>query len=454
MRTIGLDLGTTSLSAVVIDHQTGRMLKALNVPNTAQIADAQKWMSLQDPACIAQTAAAMVESLKKEFGPVCAIGIDGQMHGMLYLDAQGVPLSPLFTWQDSRGDQPYQEGTYASRLSALTGYSMNTGFGLTTHFWHVVNNQVPKEAAVLCTIFDYVGMCLTGRTRPLMHTSGAASFGLWDHAQNRWDAQALSRAGIDASILPETTDGFALLGVDKDGIPVSCAIGDNQASFIGSIRNMEDSVLVNMGTGGQVSMMTSVQALTKDLERRPLADGSSILVGSSLCGGRSYALLEGFVRSCASLCGCASHSAYDQLNSIAMESLERSDLMHVDTRFSGTRHQPEVRASISGINVNNFHIQALLGGTLMGMAAELKDMYDHMIASGAKPASLLVGSGNAIRRSPALKRAFEKTFGLPMQIPAHQEEAAFGAALFGMTAAGIVPSLALAQALLRYEDEQ
>ena len=54
------------------------------------------------------------------------------------------------------------------------------------------------------------------------------------------------------------------------------------------------------------------------------------------------------------------------------------------------------------------------------------------------------------RKNPALRRAFERTFGLEMQIPTHSEEAAFGAALAAMTSAKLKPSLEEAQRLIQY----
>lgn len=83
------------------------------------------------------------------------------------------------------------------------------------------------------------------------------------------------------------------------------------------------------------------------------------------------------------------------------------------------------------------------------MAKELYDLYALMLAAGAAPARELIGSGNGICKNPALRLAFERTFGMPVHIPAHREEAAYGAALFSMAAAGL-STLSQAQALIRY----
>ena len=450
MKAIGLDIGTTTLSAIILDGEEGRVLETLNVANGADMPQDVPGGRLQDADVIARKAVELVRTLMEKHSPVDVIGIDGQMHGMLYVDENGCAVSPLYTWQDGRGSLSCEGGTYASELSGLTGHAMASGFGLTTHYWFVKNGLVPEKAVKLCTVYDYVGMKLTGSKAPLMHASSAASLGLYDSTNARWDAAAVEKAGLDAAMLPEVTDDCALQGHTPEGGAVSCGIGDNQASFIGAVREMDSSILVNMGTGGQVSMMSDAPGSAENIERRPLGEGKSLLVGSSLCGGRAYALLEGFVRSCAAAGGYEGDKLYEPMNQAGLRALELSDPWKVDTRFNGTRKNPALRGSIAGISVDNFDFDHLVGGVLMGMADELRGLYGEMQSFDKRGLTMLVGSGNGIRRNPALKKAFEMAFGLPMSIPAHLEEAAYGAALFGLAAAGKVESLAAAQKLIRY----
>lgn len=449
MNIIGLDLGTTTLSAVVLDGDSGAVLETRNIPNGADLPPRMAGERIQDADAIAERALELVGALANGHG-AAAIGVDGQMHGILYVDGDGRAVSPLYTWQDQRGAAAFGDSTYAGELSRLSGRPVATGYGMATHFWHAVHRAVPSGAAKLCTVCDYVAMRLTGRRAPLIHVSSAASIGLFDEAGGGWDCAAAERAGIDPRCLPEVTGECATVGVAPGGAPVSCGIGDNQASFIGSVRDMADAVLVNMGTGGQVSMLATGQIAEGDLEVRPLGNGRAIAVGSVLCGGRSYALLERFLRSCAALAGADSAALYGAMNRIALEALDAGDPLRVDTRFHGTRAMPALRGSISGIGTENFDAEHLIAGTVTGMAREIYDLYALMLTRATAPATQLIGSGNAIRRNPALKRAFERAFGMEMRIPAHREEAAYGAALFGMAAAGMSPSLDDAQKLIAY----
>lgn len=449
MNVIGLDLGTTTLSAVVVDSDTGAVLETLNVPGGADLPPRRGFERIQDADAIAGKALGLVEALRARHR-VEAIGIDGQMHGIVYLGDAGSAVSPLFTWQDRRGDERLGDVTYAGALSDRTGRTVASGYGMATHFWNTLNRQIPGGAATFCTICDYVGMRLTGGQKPMLHVSSAAGVGLLDAETGDWDRAAVTGAGMDARLLPAVTDDYAVIGA-RGGIPVACGIGDNQASFIGAVRDMSDTVLVNMGTGGQVSMLARGAASNADLEIRPLGEGKAILVGSALCGGRSYALLDRFLRSCATLAGQAADAPlYERMNEAGMALLESDDLPRVDTRFGGTRADPGLRGSITGIGTENFDAAHLVAGTLIGMADELLGLYRGMTALGNPIAMRLVGSGNAIRRNPALKRAFERVFGMEMMIPAHEEEAAYGAALVGMAAAGIKGSVAEAQRMMRY----
>lgn len=95
---------------------------------------------------------------------------------------------------------------------------------------------------------------------------------------------------------------FTFLG-EYRGRLVSVAIGDNQASFLGAVYDMENSVLVNIGTGGQISVLSDHCLMAENIEARPFVKGRYLLAGSSLCGGRAYAMLEKFFKTYAEAMG-------------------------------------------------------------------------------------------------------------------------------------------------------
>ena len=446
---IGLDIGTTSISAVAAEVSSGALLRSVTVPNDGILPSPDGVSRLQDPVRIVETALGLKESLAAEFSPVAAIGVTGQMHGILYLDRAGRAVSPLYTWQDGRGNLPYGKSTYAAHLSTRSCYPLASGFGLVTHFINREQGLVPSEAVTFCTIQDYIALLLARRKTPLLHASDAASFGCFDLEAHTFDRFAMEKLGFDNAFLPAVTAETAIIGQDGS-IPVAAAIGDNQASVLGSLRENAD-ILVNIGTGSQVSAVVSAPVPFPAGAVRPYVDGKFLLAGSPLCGGRAYALLHRFFARCAELFGGDGRDIYTVMNDMAAEQPEDHSLT-VDTRFCGTRNDPALRGALSEISEDNFTSKQLTRGVLWGMTAELRGLYGEMPL--LSPATGLVGSGNAVRKNPVLRRYLEEQFNLPLKLPVHREEAAFGAAVFAAAAAGVYRDIPAAQsALLHYEIE-
>ncbi len=451
LRFIGLDIGTTTISAVVIDGTNGKVLKSVTEKNDAAVNDEFAAHRMQDPKVILDKIIHIKHELVREFSPISAIGITGQMHGILYLDEELKPVSPLYTWQDTSGQLPYKESTYAQYLSKKTGYSLASGYGIVTHYVNQNTDNIPEKAALICTIHDYIACALTNK-KPIMHSSDAASLGCFVLEENRFDCDKLKSAGIDTRFLPKVTSQTAILGKDNNGIPVTVAIGDNQASVLGALRG-SNCALINIGTGSQVSVPAPITSAFEGGEIRPLYENNFMLVGAPLCGGRSFALLHRFFKECARLFGGDTENIYSVMDSIAEDEIDKHSLT-VDTRFCGTRKDPQLRGAISGISEENFTPHELTRGFLYGMAQELYSLYEPMIAASGRKITSLVGSGNAIRKSPVLRRYMRDIFGIEPVCPIHREEAAFGAALFASVASETYANIAEAQdKLVHFEGE-
>ncbi|HIR28472.1 MAG TPA: hypothetical protein IAB84_10930 [Candidatus Choladousia intestinigallinarum] len=454
MYAVGIDIGTTTVCGVLLDVKNGRVEDVKTLDNDAAFRG-QAYERLQNPERIWELVENIYKGFLLEHPQIACIGLTGQMHGILYTDRDGKAASPLFSWQDERGNEPYpgEEGkTYAQVLSELTGYSMATGFGLTTHFYNLKNNLIPEGAVSFCTIQDYMGMRLTGRKAPCLAVSDGASLGCFDLEQMEFDRKALEKAGINPEILPSCTADCSLLGKTAEGIPVSTGIGDNQASVIGSVRELEGSVLVNVGTASQISTGLTKYVKADKTELRAISRDQYILVGAGLCGGRAYAALESFFRRTVErMTGKDPGKLYGAMEKILKERGSQGTDLKVDTRFCGTRTEPGRRGGIENLGLENFTPEEFILGVLDGMAEELHTFYREMEKLGVARAKYLIGSGNGLRMNPWLQRIFEERFGLPMQIPVHKEEAAYGAALWALTAAGAYPSIREAQQMIAYE---
>ena len=297
MKTVGIDIGTTSISASVFDTEHPERDESCIISNGSFL-NAEDWESLQDPAIIVGKAKQLLDKQLDAHPDICAVGLTGQMHGMLYVNENGLHVSPLYTWQDGSGDLllPEENISMASFLRENVGNAA-AGYGVTTHAYLQRTGRIPGEAVSMVTISDYLAMRMCGNTAPFISTDMAASWGCFDLEGKSFQKDRLHEAGVDVTFLPQVHALHDVVGQTKDGIPVICSLGDNQASVIGSVRDITSTLLLNVGTGSQVSMGTEKYIpCSGSVELRPCTEDLYLLSGSSLCGGRAYALLEKFFR--------------------------------------------------------------------------------------------------------------------------------------------------------------
>lgn len=452
MTAIALDIGTTKICAIAVDSDTGEVLEVLSADNAFMLSG-NAWERIQDPNRIMEIADNLCGALIRKYSPIACIGLTGQMHGILYLNRSGEAVSPLYTWQDQSGALPYKDHlSYAAYLTENSPYRMATGFGLTTCFYHVHTGQLPPETCKLCTIHDYVAMRLAGKTEPVMHPSNAASLGFFNLSVSGFDREVISRFGLDARWLPDIIAANGIIGETREGIPVCVAIGDNQASFLGSAGVDKGSMLTNIGTGSQVSVLyDGIQAPeNSQLEVRPYLEGMNLLAGSPLCGGSAYALLERFFREVIRMAGIEVESAYPYMDALLSREEPVKNPLLVSTRFSGTRLNPHERGKIENIGLDNFTPLAMMIGFMNGMAQELYELAQPVLSGGDFCLRHLVAAGNGVRKNPTMRSILSDKFGLPVKVPLHREETAFGAALFAMAEAGLFAGLDEACRLIRY----
>lgn len=425
---IGIDIGTSSICGVAYNPETRETITVTR-ENTFSIPADSDDEKLQDPDRITDCVAEIIGELTAGRHDVASIGMTGQMHGILYVDRDGHAVSPLFTWQDGRGNRPMADGmSYAEFLTANSSYHLATGYGLVTHFYNLRNGLVPAAASRLCTIMDYAVMKLTGRRTPMTDYSNAGALGFFDCMELQFDKQAIASAGIDCAILPDIAPSAVIAGFFND-IPVHSAIGDNQASFIGSVADKATSVLLTVGTSSQISVYSPRYVQLPGMDTRPLPGGGYILVGAELCGGYSFTILKNFFRETARLiCGMelSDNDIYTAMTSV---SLTEHDTLNVETLFDGTPQDPGKRGKITGISTSNFLPQELISGFARGICEALHGYYTQLPPELREHKKQIVASGNGFRKNHLLRQAAEATFNLPLHLTPSTEEAAFGAAL-------------------------
>ena len=439
MNFLGIDIGTSSICGIVYNTVSKDIVSIAKINNTDMLS-CNVWEKVQDANAIVDIVLDLIQELRIQYPDIKGIGLSGQMHGILYVNAEGEAVSPLYTWQDMRGSLLYKDGmSYAAYLSKQTGFPLSTGFGLVTHYYNKVNSLVPQNAVKLCTIMDYTAMRLTGKCEPLVDCSNAASLGFFDKEKLAFDKEALWNVGIDNSILPEIGKAFSRDG-HYENISVYTAIGDNQASFLGSIRDIRHSIHITVGTSSQISVYSDDYVNVPLLDTRPLPGGGYILVGAALCGGCSFSLLKKFFSETIKLYTgeeMDDTDLYKIMVSVPYKEVQEDDI-RVETLFGGTRSHPEKRGKIMNISCLNWHPENLIRGFLEGMSQELYDFYQLLPNSIRERKTILVGSGNGIKRNPLLCQILEERFKCHLQVSACREEAALGACICGMVGNGYI----------------
>jgi sedoheptulokinase len=430
MNYIGIDIGTSSICGVLY-NSANKSIESVNKNNTAHIESQFVWEKMQETSIILNTVTEIIRDFTSKHPDIKGIGVTGQMHGILYVDVHGDALSPLYTWQDGRGEQIFNANvTYAQYLSEKTNYPLATGFGLVTHFYNQKHNLVPSGAVKLCTIMDYATMKLSGTKSPVTDYTNGAALGFFDLERLCFDTEAMEKVGVDTSFLPELKPSGTFVGYFEDNIPVYSAIGDNQASFLGSVSDISHSVHITIGTSSQISVYSDKYTSVPSLDTRPFPGGGYILVGAALCGGQSFSILKNFFEATLKFFGTNTSENPDIYGRMTVVPFNNSgELPVVETLFKGTRSEPWRKGSIFNISTDNLTPENLILGFLKGISLELHNFLRAIPEEIRKDKTVWIGTGNGIRKNPLLINILEEQFNCRMIRARHTEEAALGACI-------------------------
>jgi sedoheptulokinase len=455
---LGLDMGTTSISAVAL-NESGRVLHAVTKTHHASAEGLPADYAEQNPERIRVTAFETLKSLSElcrgaEFR---AIALTGQMHSTVILDQGGNVSGNVITWQDRRS---VAEGAQKSLLAELqqratdqamlnTGCRLSLGYLGTTLFAMRRLKQLPSNIASVSFVADWIGSCLTGNAS-VTERSHAASSGLFDLVADDWSDSLLQAAEIPREWLPQVADSGAIVGTLNaaasaetglpTGLPVINAVGDNQASVLSALPDLEGSVLINIGTGGQIVWRIPQFTRQLPLDTRILpgnpdpTTGKSkpqfMIVGAGLCGGDAIAWVNRTIRRWLADFGSlvSEEAIWDRLQQLVAQETPAPELV-CEPFFRGTRYEPDRRGLLKGISVDNLSPAHLLASVLTGIAQSMSDVWLTSPQSKASLLQRIAMAGNAVKHNPLLVDAVRRHFGVSVEVARHSEEAATGAAM-------------------------
>ncbi len=275
MAVLGLDVGTGGSRAVIVDAD-GAVTATATEAHAAFDSPRTGWAE-QHPDDWWRASRAAIRAVLAAGGTapgdVRAVGLSGQMHGAVLLDAAGEVVRPALIWCDQRTGAQCRRLTDevgAARLIELVANPALTGFTLPKLLW--VRDEEPAAWARVRTVLlpkDYVRWKLTGeRATDAADASGTL---LFDVARRRWSSALIAHAGIDAAALPAVHEGPAVTGrlvpagAEATGLaagtPVVAGGGDQAAGAVGMGIVRPGAVSATIGTSGVVFAATDRPAL-------------------------------------------------------------------------------------------------------------------------------------------------------------------------------------------------
>lgn len=266
---LGLDISTTGAKALLIDA-AGAVIGSATTPLT--LSTPRPLWSEQNPADWWAGMAASIRQLLAEQGvageSIAAIGLTGQMHGLVLLDDSGQVLRPAILWNDGRTQAQCDEMRARlgrARLIQITGNDALTGFTAPKVLWVQQNEPgVYAQARHILLPKDYLRFKLTGDYA--MDKADGAGTILFDLRARDWSPEVLAALNIPAEWLPPTFEGPEVTGVVSvaaaaetgllAGTPVVGGGGDQAAQAVG-VGAVEPGVIaLTLGTSGVVFATT------------------------------------------------------------------------------------------------------------------------------------------------------------------------------------------------------
>ena len=448
---LGIDVGTGGTRAILIDR-AGKVLASHAAEHAAIHSEfigwAEQepedwWRAAQEAIAGALSAAAAAGHAEE----VEAVGLTGQMHGCVMLDAAGEVLRPALIWCDQR-TQPQcdwlTEKVGYERLIELTANPALPNFTLTKLLW--VREHQPEVFAkikhVLCPK-DFVRLRMAGTyAMDMQEASGTL---LLDVVHRRWSEEIAELAGIPMSWLPPlfegpeicariSEEGAKATGL-KVGTPVAAGAGDQGAGAVGMGILKPGSVSATIGTSGVVFAATAEPTLDPKGRLHTFchaAPGVWHVMGVTNGAGLSFRYLRDTF---------FPGRSYEELTAMAEKVAPGSDGLLWAPYLFGERTphlDPEARAAFVGINASTTAAH-FVRAVLEGVAFSLKDTFTLFAELGIPVEKIRLGGGGA--RGPLWRQIQADVYGHAVELLEAEEGGAFGAALLAGTGVGAWPSV-------------
>jgi xylulokinase len=446
---LGIDTSTTGSKAILINEE-GQICATASSPHTLQTP--KPLWSEQDPGqwweAVVDSIRAVLEQSGLDGDRIGAVGLTGQMHGLVLLDEAGEVLRPAILWNDQRTQRQCDEihaQIGKEKFIRITGNVALTGFTAPKILWVAENEpDIYAKTRHILLPKDFIRYKLTGMMA--MDKADGAGTVLMDLKTRQWSSEILDALDIPANWMPELYEGPEITGTVtleaaeqtglQAGSPVVAGAGDQAAQAVGVGAIHEGIVALTLGTSGVVFATTGSPFI--EPEGRLHAFCHSIpgrwhLMGVMLSAAGSLRWYRDTI---------APAMDYDALLEPAAEIAPGSDGLLFLPYLTGERTphpDPLARGAFVGLTVRHT-LPHLTRAVLEGVAFGLRDSFELMKNAGLGSIDQVRVSGGGAK-SLLWQQILADIFGSELVTVNTTEGAAFGAALLAGVGAGYWPTV-------------
>lgn len=452
MYTLGVDVGSSSVKASLVNVETGKCVASTFFPKTeAKIIAVNPGWAEQDPESWWENLKLSVQTIMKESGAnpaeVKAIGISYQMHGLVCVDKHKNVLRPSIIWCDSRavpyGDKAFKTLGAEKCLSHLLNSPGN--FTASKLAWVKENEPATYEKIYKIMLpGDYIAMKMTDEICTTV--SGLSEGMMWDFKENKLATFLLDYYGIDQSFIPEIKPTFsdqghlsakaaAELGL-KEGTPVTYRGGDQPNNALSLNVLNPGEIAATAGTSGVVYGVNGEANYDPQSRVNSFAHvnhtADQTRIGVLLCV-NGTGILNSWVKRNIAPDGIS----YNEMNDLAAKAPIGSAGLSVlpfgngAERMLGNR---EINCSIRGLNFNVHSKHHIVRAAQEGIVFSFKYGIDIMESMGMKVNKIHAGHANMFL-SPIFRDTLAGVTGATIEL--YDTDGSVGAAKGAGMGAGI-----------------
>ena len=455
---LGVDVGTTSAKVVAFDaecrtHGDAEAGYPLHEPEHGH--------AEQDPAQVAETTLAVIRdaaaAARSAGARIAGLSVSTAMHGLVGVDADGRPLTPLLTWADTRAADEAEELRRARQdLHARTGTPSHPMAPLPKLMWWRAHD--PDTFAAVARWGGHKELVLERLTGAwALDHSCASGTGLMSLERLDWDPEALELAGVGperlARLVPATevlelSAGAAeQLGLDA-GLPVVAGGGDGPLANVGVGAVRPGVAACSIGTSGALRL--TVETPGVDEQRRVFCYAlipERWIVGGAINNGG--VVLQWAGEALAPDLGPHAAAELTRLAGTVPAGCDGLIMLPYLLSERAPHWSPLPRGAYIGLT-RNHRREHLVRAALEGVCQQLALVLASMREAGNEVREIRATGGFA--QSELWRRMLAAALEMPIGFPAGHEGSAFGAALLGMQALGLVESIDVAAELVQIAD--